>query len=188
VSETTLQLVPPLTDEQRKAEQKARRQARYAANRERKIEWQRAWYAANRDHAKAWAAEWRAANKEHKKAYAHSVANRERENARRRARWAADPEYRAKLLANPRQKANRLKSLYGLTVEAFDALVQVQEGQCAVCRLAFGNARPHVDHDHATGRIRGLLCGHCNRGLGSFHDNPEALDAAAAYLRPKELK
>jgi Recombination endonuclease VII len=166
VNEATLQLVPPLTDEERKAKQKARKAA----------------------YAKARGAAWRAANVEYRRAY--RAANKEHANALRRAHWAADPERtrRERAKAAPRLKANRLKSLYGLTVEAFDALMQVQEGQCAVCRLAFGNARPHVDHDHETGRVRGLLCGPCNRGLGCFRDNPEVLVSAAAYLRPKEPK
>ena len=62
-------------------------------------------------------------------------------------------------------------------------LTRLQGGRCAICGAEQGNRRFHLDHDHATGRARGLLCHSCNLGLGAFRDNPEWLDAAAAYLR-----
>ncbi len=41
---------------------------------------------------------------------------------------------------------------------------------------------PHIDHDHSTGKVRGLLCSCCNTGIGMFKDNPDVLDRAAFYL------
>jgi hypothetical protein len=72
-----------------------------------------------------------------------------------------------------------------LTFDAFlsISIAQSQDHRCAVCREPVGVDRLHVDHDHATGEFRGLLCHLCNRGLGHFGDSPERLDAAAVYLR-----
>lgn len=76
--------------------------------------------------------------------------------------------------------------LYGITREQYDAMVEAQEGKCAICRRSEWGGRhnkPHVDHCHETGRVRGLLCDGCNNGLGRFGDDPERLERAAAYLR-----
>jgi hypothetical protein len=75
---------------------------------------------------------------------------------------------------------------YGIGQEDFQRLLAAQGHQCAICRCDLvvftGVNGPNVDHDHADGSIRGLLCGDCNVGLGRFHDNPQILTAAAAYL------
>lgn len=75
--------------------------------------------------------------------------------------------------------------LYGLTPEQYAEMLEEQGGVCAICGTdewpGKGN-RPHVDHDHSTGRVRGILCSHCNHGLGKFRDDPERLRAAAEYL------
>jgi len=73
--------------------------------------------------------------------------------------------------------------LYGITPEQYAALLASQDGRCAICRTDTPNGKGwHVDHDPATKRIRGVLCGGCNNGLGNFRDNPAALRAAADYL------
>lgn len=54
--------------------------------------------------------------------------------------------------------------------------------ECEICFEVF-TKRPHWDHDHATGKFRGWLCGNCNKALGLLNDNPFRADAAAAYLR-----
>jgi len=76
-----------------------------------------------------------------------------------------------------------LKRRYNLTREAYDTLVQAQAGLCAIC-----TTRPaeHIDHDHRTGKVRGLLCFGCNGGLGQFRDSPELLRSAIAYLHKAE--
>jgi hypothetical protein len=84
------------------------------------------------------------------------------------------------------QRAARLSFVlrrYGLDAATYDQMIVDQQGSCAVCRAPFKPAvSPHVDHCHTTGAVRGLLCGGCNTGLGSFLDNPTALRSAADYI------
>lgn len=82
-------------------------------------------------------------------------------------------------------KKNRLRTRYGLTLEEFDARLLAQGGGCAICGIKKNQlARDfHVDHNHETGQVRGLLCFACNTGIGKLGDDPDLLEAAAAYLR-----
>lgn len=73
------------------------------------------------------------------------------------------------------------QSVYGLTPEAFNAMLAEQDGKCAICRRKFEKT-PQVDHCHATNRVRGLLCGRCNVGLARVQDSPELLRRMASYL------
>ncbi len=100
----------------------------------------------------------------------HGALTRGRRNEAAR-RWAK---------ANPdRVRSTRRRYLYGIDDETYLARAKAQNFKCKVCLLA---PIEHVDHDHATGKARGLLCGHCNRGLGLFRDDPERLRRAAYYL------
>lgn len=73
-----------------------------------------------------------------------------------------------------------LKRRYGIGADEVAAMIEEQGGVCAIC----GEAEPaHVDHDHATGRVRGVLCFNCNGGLGQFRDRIDVLEHAIAYLR-----
>jgi hypothetical protein len=79
-------------------------------------------------------------------------------------------------------RKRNLKGSYEMTIEQFDAMRQSQRGACAIiCSEPFTET-PHVDHDHTTGKVRALLCKHCNVGLGHFRDNTERLRAAMTYL------
>lgn len=73
--------------------------------------------------------------------------------------------------------------LYGVTPENYETLFKEQNGLCAICERPPKNRLLDVDHDHKTGKLRGLLCMNCNNGLGRFGDNPELLEKAAAYLQ-----
>lgn len=88
-----------------------------------------------------------------------------------------------------RLRASRLWRTYGLTVEDEEALWASTAGKCPICQKAMersglmSSSRAVVDHCHASGKVRSIICNGCNRGLGYFGDNPEALEAAASYLR-----
>ena len=98
------------------------------------------------------------------------LAHRDEINARKRHRWRTDPEYRLKLYTGR----------YGLSPADYRELLRQQGGVCAICRKP-GRAL-EIDHCHATNVVRRPLCRKCNKGLGQFDDDPDALRAAAAYV------
>jgi hypothetical protein len=75
---------------------------------------------------------------------------------------------------------------HGLTYQRHQELLVEQDHRCALCRREWsgwgGRYGPHIDHDHDTGRVRGLLCGDCNTALGRFGDNADLLRRAITYL------
>ncbi len=75
------------------------------------------------------------------------------------------------------------KHRYGLTDSDYVALLLAHDNKCAVCGQE--PKRPHVDHDHVTGKVRGILCSRCNQGLGMFDDDPQRLIAAIDYLKER---
>lgn len=79
-----------------------------------------------------------------------------------------------------------LQTRYGITIEEFDRMFALQSGVCAICHKPEKDnykRRLSVDHDHNTGKVRGLLCHACNTAIGKFGDNPDRLESAARYLR-----
>jgi hypothetical protein len=75
---------------------------------------------------------------------------------------------------------------YGISRDEYRAVWFRQDGLCAVCRQPESTKRNtllSVDHDHVTGHFRGLLCSHCNRGIGLLQDDPKVIEAAARYVR-----
>lgn len=144
----------------------------------------RDWYRRNREKDLARQAAWRAANKELLQAsrQAFREANRERLNAEQRERRKADPENNLRIW-----RKSHYKCKYGITVEQYDAMLERQEGRCAICRGEdpggrFG--RFAVDHDHATGAVRGLLCMMCNTTLGRYEAQRARIDAYLAGRKP----
>lgn len=88
------------------------------------------------------------------------------------------------------RKEHRLKAnlkLYNMTPAEFLALIESQGGCCKICGDVTPNQRLSVDHDHVTGRVRGLLCRSCNLGLGMFRDNASFLVRASKYLNNVSL-
>ncbi len=79
-------------------------------------------------------------------------------------------------------RSEERKRLYGLSESDLNTLIHSQQSKCAICFEPFVDSKFHVDHDHATGNVRGLLCARCNLGLGSFKDSVFRLLQAIEYL------
>lgn len=83
----------------------------------------------------------------------------------------------------PPQLTAQRKRIYGITQEQFEELWEEQDGRCLICERKFTRLRPaHIDHEHATGKVRGLLCGNCNQSIGWLHEDAGWLRRAAHYL------
>jgi hypothetical protein len=113
----------------------------------------------------------------------------ETENERRRKRpaddHATDSELRPKRIKKDPLKFRRwsLKTIYGISLDDYARLLARQGGVCAICQRPPAKERLCIDHCHATGKVRGLLCRACNFALGLLRDDANAVMAAAAYLR-----
>lgn len=135
---------------------KAQKHENYMAHREQIAKSHLAWCSKNREHA-------RAKNTE----YQHANGPKLRAN---------DKKYRA---------ANYGKILtrkYGIGLEEYQRLIASQNGKCPICGRLLPAGNPVVDHDHDTGRVRGVLHNRCNLAIGIFGDSPRRLRIAAAYL------
>jgi len=80
-------------------------------------------------------------------------------------------------------RAFNLRRTYGLTVEEYEAMLAAQGGVCACGNVCATSKRLSVDHDHKTGRVRGLLCRRCNSVLGYVDDDIDLLVTLTEYLR-----
>ncbi|OHB69014.1 MAG: hypothetical protein A2W17_09665 [Planctomycetes bacterium RBG_16_41_13] len=94
-------------------------------------------------------------------------------------------EHRANL------RKHRLKKQYSLTIEAYDRMYREQQGTCSVCgdikkhpatAGAKRNEVLHIDHCHKSGKVRALICAHCNKALGLFKENVKSLQNAIDYI------
>lgn len=104
-----------------------------------------------------------------------------KKNADHFRRYQRDRRTRPEVKA--RERDGHLRRKFGITLETYEAMLSEQGGRCAICR------RPptegislHVDHEHGTNRVRGLLCFKCNNALGDFDDDPALLRAALTFL------
>ena len=148
-----------------------------AANPEKGRESGRKWYAANSEKHKERGRKWREANPEKKRENNRKwhAANpgKSRENARK---WNE---------ANPERKREtnrkRLLRRFDLTPEQFLSMEKAQGGVCAICLKPPKKKRLCVDHCHATGKVRGLLCHGCNASLGMLREDPDTIQRLLAY-------
>ena len=108
-------------------------------------------------------------------------SHRKQTNATRKEWYKKNPGYMKKYA---RSENDRLQKAYGITVEQRDSMLMAQDGRCLICNKTMTKGRDcHTDHDHISGRVRGLLCCKCNCGLGYFQDNVFIMEKAIAYLK-----
>ena len=94
---------------------------------------------------------------------------------------------RGRRLPRPRRRSGRAIrverawAVYGISDAERAVRLAAQDGRCLICQEV--TDRLVIDHSHEWGHVRGLLCRHCNAGLGFFRDNPDALARAAKYVR-----
>ena len=144
---------------------------------------------------RAYMREYYKANKE--KFRPKSPEKRAEYNANRRAKYAVDGDMQQKYRSaakkwaaeNPEKRKTQRVRKYGIDASGYDAMLEQQGGKCAICGSCdCGDRRGgrfHVDHCHATGVTRGLLCAHCNLGLGKFKDSIKSLERAIEYLKTR---
>lgn len=84
-------------------------------------------------------------------------------------------------------RANKLRSYFGMTIADYDALLKAQDGKCRICRTPPIKSRLCVDHCHVTGKVRGLLCRRCNSAIGLFQESAQIVREAAKYLSETEV-
>lgn len=95
---------------------------------------------------------------------------------------------KASKLRNPEKykeaaRKYHLKKTYNLTIEELNSMIEKQNGKCAICgNPDFGKKGPSVDHSHSTGKIRGILCGRCNKAVGLFLDDTGVMNKAIDYI------
>jgi len=125
-------------------------------------------------------ARWDSLSKEKKKVYyyRYDSMNREKRMASAAARRLDHPD---------KVYSAIIKNKHGITLTEYQKMLHEQDYRCKICKSDFlGNRnirRFHIDHCHATGKVRGLLCQQCNHGLGNFRDNIDSLAAAIEYLQ-----
>jgi hypothetical protein len=131
------------------------------------------------DEEKEYKRAWRLKNLEKTREAARKYATKRRKEGKTKAWLAA---WREK---NPdKYKNNHLKRKYGITVDQWNLLFELQDNKCAICKCSDpGTTGWATDHDHLTGKVRGILCYSCNWGLGNFKDNILILEEAGRYLR-----
>lgn len=84
-----------------------------------------------------------------------------------------------------KEKDHQLKKLYGITLDQYNQMFTNQNGNCAICKRNQSEfeKKLHVDHCHATGKVRGLLCSTCNQAIGLLKEDQVIILAAAKYLQ-----
>jgi hypothetical protein len=123
----------------------------------------------------------------------HDITSPENLTSEKRCKKCAQAYWRSHRKTGDKAKEARLRYAYGMNLSDYMELLDRQGGVCAICKnpetaqSAWGGEQVLcVDHDHITGKVRGLLCTLCNKGLGLFKDDVNTLEAAIDYLKGGE--
>lgn len=121
--------------------------------------------------------QWLLSNTDHLQKYRNDTKERYR-------KWCADNKDKCQ----QNRRRYDLKKLYGITLEAYNELSFKQNHRCAICGVEKSNLKNglYVDHNHATGKARGLLCNNCNVGIGNLQEDVSILQKSIAYLQHHE--
>jgi hypothetical protein len=135
-------------------------------NSEKQKQYFREYYLKNKKKRNEQSREWSNSNKEKCKKYVY--------------RWRKNNRIRTHKI----DKRAHLKNRHGITSEYYDKMLSNQNGCCEICGKPHTDYKRsfHVDHNHLTGNVRGLLCVRCNAGIGLFQDNTDSLERAKLYL------
>ncbi len=164
-----------LAPEEKRLRRLARQKRHYEQNKERYAALNKKWRENNKEAAAAYVKKWMQDNIEHRRVY--------------HKKWRdANPD-KVKV-PYERKRAQRLKK-FGLTLAQFNQMYASQEGLCGICEEPFkyyalgGPTKKEavcVDHNHATGKVRGLLCSSCNLGIGHLKESKQFLLNAISYI------
>ena len=155
-----------------------KKQAKYLATDKGKAT-RRRWYHAHHRDRRAWAKAYYCRNSSRIKAYKREY---------RKLNMAKMSEYDRQRY-NVKRRFYHMLRRYGVTEQQWNEMIGRQNHQCAICGEVLridatvkGNDRPHVDHCHTTGQVRGILCSRCNIAIGAMKDSPHIAICAAYYL------
>lgn len=105
-----------------------------------------------------------------------------KKNPAKVSRWGKIYHQKNKDRISVQHREAHLKRQYGMSISDYEVMYKSQNGLCGICGgVPLGKL--HVDHDHKTSEVRGLLCSPCNKALGLFRDDPETMKRAISYLR-----
>lgn len=150
----------------------------------RKYAQQKAWRLRNKERCRQNNKAWRAKNAEsiRLKKILYDIENSER-ISQKKQEYAQRPEVKERNRIRGVQRNRRVKANF--THELYELTLKLQNGLCAICTRELDKISRfsrHADHDHRTGKPRGILCGPCNMGIGMFRDNISLLEKAIQYI------
>lgn len=147
----------------------------------------RAYYLAHREKLLAKGKKYRETHREERSIYGKLYRKVHKEQIRVNAKKYRE-EHREEIKLyhrknKKRKKIRDMKIYYDLSVDEYNEMLRIQNDRCAICGKKMLGRFCHIDHCHKTGKVRGLLCHHCNAGIGNLFDDIAILEKAIKYLK-----